>query len=191
MAIVFKTLVQNTQIRYFWSQIQVFLFLHKTLQLGKFKGADFKCDNNSFEILAQKYPNQAFWSQIQTFLFFREILQLDKFEVGNFKYNNIFFKIPGKIHESGIFGPKFRQFCFFVKFCKQTNLRVLTSNMIIAFLKLLPNNTQIRHLWSKILRNCPFGPKLGHFCFFREILQLDKLEGADLKCDKIFFKMFV
>ena len=39
-------LVKNTQIRHFWSQIYIFLFLHKILQLGKFECADFKYDNS-------------------------------------------------------------------------------------------------------------------------------------------------
>ena len=87
MTIVFlKSLPKNTQIRHFWSQIQVFLFFRKILQLDKFEGADFKYDNSIFKILAQKYPNKAFlvknsqirhfWFQIQAFLFFRKILQL-------------------------------------------------------------------------------------------------------------------
>ena len=44
--------------------------------------------------------------------------------------------------------------------------------------KFQPQNTQIRHFWSKI-----YG-----FLFFREILQIDKFEGADLKYDKTFSK---
>ena len=52
------------------------------------------------------------------------------------------------------------------------------SNMTIAFLKVQPKNTQIRHFWSQIQA----------FLFFREILQLDKFEGADFKYDNIVFK---
>ena len=39
-------------------------------------------------------------------------------------------------------------------------------------------NTQIRHFWSQIQA----------FLFFREILQLDKCEGVDLKYDNVTFK---
>ena len=55
-----------------------------------------------------------------------------------------------KISQQGVFGPKFRHFCFFVKFCKQTNLRVLISNMTIVLLAFLPKNTQLRHFQSQI-----------------------------------------
>ena len=128
MTIVFlKSLPKNTQIRHFWSQIQVFLFFRKILQLDKFEGADFKYDNSIFKILAQKYPNKAFlvkntqirhfWSQIQVFLFFRKILQLDKFEGADFKYDNSIFKILAQ---------KYPNKAFLVK------------------------NSQIRHFWFQI-----------------------------------------
>ena len=39
---------------------KAFLVLHKILELDKFEGADFKYDNNFFQITAQKYPNKAF-----------------------------------------------------------------------------------------------------------------------------------
>ena len=51
---------KNTQITHFWSQIQAFSLFHDILQLDKFKGADFKYDNNFFKILASKYPKTAF-----------------------------------------------------------------------------------------------------------------------------------
>ena len=74
-----------------------------------------------------------------------------------------------KLHKSGIFGTKFRHFCFLVKFCKQTNLRVLISNTAMVFLKFLPKNTQIRYFWLKIPKYGIFGPKFRHFCFFTKI----------------------
>ena len=78
-----------------------------------------------------------FWSKIPKsgyFCFFLKILQLRKFERADFKDDKIVFKFQSKIFKSGIFDPKLRHFCFFVKFCKQTNLRVLISNMTIIFL---------------------------------------------------------
>ena len=126
MTIVFlKSLPKNTQIRHFWSQIQVFLFFRKILQLDKFEGADFKYDNSIFKILAQKYPNKAFlvkntqirhfWSQIQVFLFFRKISQLDKFEGADFKYDNSIFKILAQKYPNKAFlvkNSQIRHFCF-------------------------------------------------------------------------------
>ena len=128
MTIVFlKSLPKNTQIRHFWSQIQVFLFFRKILQLDKFEGADFKYDNSIFKIVGEKYPIKAFlvkntqirhfWSQIQVFLFFRKILQLDKFEGADFKYDNSIFKILAQ---------KYPNKAFLVK------------------------NSQIRHFWFQI-----------------------------------------
>ena len=56
-----------------------------------------------------------------------------------------------------------------------------------SFLKLQPKNsqimrqkvknTQLKHFWSKIQK-----------FFFRDILELDKFQGADFKYDKIIFK---
>ena len=34
-----------------------------------------------------------------------------------------------------------------------------------------------------------FGTKVRHYCFFREILQLDKFEVADFRYDNCFLKM--
>ena len=59
--------------------------------------------------------------------------------------------------------------------------------MTKVFLKFLSKNTQIRHFWSKIPKNGIFGPKFGHF-FFWKFCKLDKCEGADFKYDNIIFK---
>ena len=90
-----------------------------------------------------------------------------------------------KIPKSGIFGPKFRHFCFFVKFCKQTNLRVLISNRTVVFLKILPKNPQIRHCWSKYPNKAFLFPNSGIFVSSK-ILQF---EGADFKYEIIFLKI--
>ena len=68
-----------------------------------------------------------------------------------------------KIPKSGIFGPKFMYFCFFVKFRNLTNLRVLILNMTIAFLKILPKNTQMRHFCQKYPNKAFLIPYLGNF----------------------------
>ena len=90
-----------------------------------------------------------------------------------------------KIPKSDIFGPKFRNFCFFVKFCKQTNLRVLISNRTVVFLKILPKNPQIRHCWSKYPNKAFLFPNSGIFVSSK-ILQF---EGADFKYEIIFLKI--
>ena len=144
---------KNTQIRHFWSQIQVFLFL-----FAKFSNqTNLRVPKKAF--LIKNTQIRHFWSQIQAFLFFREILQLDKCEGVDFKYYNVAFKSQPKIPKSGVFGPKFWHFCFSVKFFKQTNLRVLISNMTQFFKNSCPKipkkvflvkNTQIRYFWSQI-----------------------------------------
>ena len=93
-----------------------------------------------------------------------------------------------KIHKSGIFGPKFRHFCFFLKFCKQTHLRVLISNMTIVFLQFLPKNTEIRYFWVKNTKIRNFWSQFQAFSLFHDILQVDKFEGADFKYENIIFK---
>ena len=83
-----------------------------------------------------------------------------------------------KIAKSGIFGPKFRHF-FFVKFCKQTNLRVLISERKIVFLfQIVPQKYP----------NKAFLSQVQALSLFRKILLLEKLEDADFKYDNIFFK---
>ena len=80
-----------------------------------------------------------------------------------------------KIPKSGIFGSKFKDFYFCTKLCYKTNSRTLISDMTIF----QPKNTQIRNFWSQ----------LQAFLFFHEILQLDKFEGADFKCDNSCFEI--
>ena len=101
----------------------------------------------AFKILAQKYPIKAFFGPKFPFFFFCEILQVDKFEGVDFEYNNSFLK----------FYPKNTQIRhFWSQFCISTNLRVLISNMTIAFC----NSS------TKILKSGIFDPKFRHFCFF-------------------------
>ena len=66
------------------------------LDLGKFRGADFKSDNSFFKILAQKYPNKAF-------LFLHKILQLGKFKCADFKYDKSVFKSLAKNYPNKAF----------------------------------------------------------------------------------------
>ena len=96
--------------------------------------------NTQIRHFCQKYQNKAFWSQIQVFLCFRKISQLDKFDGADFKYGNIVCKFQPQ-NTQRHFWSKVRDFCFFVKFCKQTNLRVLILNMAIVFLNILSKNT--------------------------------------------------
>ena len=94
MSIVFlKFQPKNTQIRHFWSQIQAFLFLQKSLQLHQFEGADFKYDSSCLKFYPENTQRRHSWSQIQTFLLFYDILQLDKFKRADFKSGNSFLKI--------------------------------------------------------------------------------------------------
>ena len=56
-----------------------------------------------------------------------------------------------------------------------------------SFFIILPKKTNITHFWSKIPKPGIFGPKLKHFFFSCEILQLDKFEAIDFKYDNIVF----
>ena len=100
----------------------------------------------------------------------------------------LFSNYSPKIPKSDFFGHKFRHFCFSVKFCKQTNLRVLISNITMVFLKFLPKNTQRRHFLVKNTQIRHFWSQIQAFLFFREILQSHKFEGADFKYHNIVFK---
>ena len=66
------------------------------MQLDKFEGADFKCDNIVFKFQAKNTQIRHFWSQILEFSLVQEILKLDKSEEVNFKYDNIVFEFQHK-----------------------------------------------------------------------------------------------
>ena len=76
-----------------------------------------------------------------------------------------------------MFGKKFGYLCFFTKVCNQTNLMVVISNMII----LLSNSS------PKVHKSHIFDSKFMH-SFFREVFQIDKFEGDDLKFGNSIFK---
>ena len=97
-------LVKNTPKQHFWSQIQIFLFLNKNLQLDKFEGVDFKYDNSFLKFQPKNNKIRHFWSQNQAFSLFQDILQLDKFKGADFKYDNSFFKkILAQKHSNKVF----------------------------------------------------------------------------------------
>ena len=47
---------------HFWSKTEEYLFLHQSLQLGKFEGVDFKHDSIFIQISVQAYPNNYYSS---------------------------------------------------------------------------------------------------------------------------------
>ena len=82
-----------------------------------------------FEILAQNYPNKtSFVPNLGIFLLLCKILQLDKLEGPDFKDDNNVLKFQQKS-----ICPNFRHFQFFMRFCNETNFRVLISNMTQIF----------------------------------------------------------
>ena len=99
----------------------------------------------------------------------------------------IVFKILAQKYPNKTFlVPNLGIFVFFAKFSNEANSRVLISNMTIVFFKVLAQkyqnkaflvkNSEIRHFWSQI----------QEFWLFREILQIDKFEGADFKYHNSF-----
>ena len=72
------------------------LEIHETLELDKFKDADFKCDNKVLKFWSKSTQKRHFWSPSLAFLFFHKVLQLDKFEGADFKNDNIIFKFQPK-----------------------------------------------------------------------------------------------
>ena len=123
--------------------------------LGIFvEGTDFKYGNIVFKFQPQITQIRHFWCQLQAFLLFHEILQLGKFEGGHFEYDNSSLKLQPHIIQYSIFAPKYRRFCFKVKFSKQSNFRVMVSNMA----KLFSNSSR------KIHKPGFFAPKFKRFC---------------------------
>ena len=97
------------------------------------------------KILAQKYPNKAFLVPNLDISFFHKILHLDKLEGADFKYDNIFFKFqPKNIQIRHLWSTIQGIYVVFMKFCNQTNSRVLISNVAIVFLKFQSNQTNSR-----------------------------------------------
>ena len=61
----YKFWTKSTQISYFRLQAQGSFVFHETLLFEKFGGAaDFKYDNNFFQILLQKHSSKAIWFQL-------------------------------------------------------------------------------------------------------------------------------
>ena len=167
---------------HFWSKIpNEGIFGHKSRQFCLFSKFC-NCTNSRvlisnmttvFQNSSKKYPDKALLvpnlsifiisqyfaiRKIQRLLISNMTIVLLKLYPKKIQIRHFWSKIP----KSGILGPKFRHFCFFAKFCKQTNLKLLISNMTIVFLKFLPKNTQIRHFWSQIQA----------FLFLHKILQI-------------------
>ena len=64
LKLVRDTIITYSQMR-FWSQIQLFSILNKTLQFYKFEGANLKYDICFFQILSKKtFQMRQFWPQI-------------------------------------------------------------------------------------------------------------------------------
>ena len=108
------------------------------LQLNNFEGADFKYDNNFFQILVQIYPNKAFPFPNLVF-FYCEILQLDKFEGADFIYDNSIFEILAQKYPNKAFLVPNLDIFVFSKVSQLIKFEVLISNMTIAFSNSSPN----------------------------------------------------
>ena len=149
-----------------WSQILAFWLVHKILQLGKFKGSDFKYENSFFKYIAQKYSNQAFlvkntkkwhfWSQFQAFLFLHKVWQLDRGAGADFKYDNSFPKLYPKNTQIKHFSSEIQAILFFCEYLQFDKLEGADFKYDNRF---LVKNTQ----------NIIFGPKFRHFGFFTKI----------------------
>ena len=133
------------------------------------------------------------------FCFFHEIVQIYKFEGAEFKYSNSFFtilsqKCPNKAlfvknTQKSHFGSEIQAFLFFHEVLQRDKFDSSDFKYDTSVFKVLsqkyPNKTflfkytQIKHFCSQI----------QVILFFRQILQLDKFEGADFKYDSIVFKL--
>ena len=133
-----------------------------------------------FSNFSPKIPKQGiFGPKSRNFHFFWENLELDKIDFGDIKYDYIIIKFQSKNTQIRYFCPKFKDFQFCTKLCNKTNSKKLISNMILFFFQIPAQKYPNKAFWSQIQA----------FLFFHKILQLDKFEGADLKCDNSFFKI--
>ena len=142
------------ELKHFQSQIQIFLFFYKSLQLDKVEGAGFKYDKIFLDFLPKNTQIRYSFSQIQAFLFFCKVLQVDKLDGADFKYDNCIFLIPVQKYPNQAFlGRKFNDFYFCTKLWNKTNSRI--SNMTTEFSKYS----------AKIYKLGIFVPKLKDFYF--------------------------
>ena len=107
------------------------------MRLDKFEDADFKCDNSSYKILAQKYQKKGiFGPKFRHFYFFAKKLQLENFEDVDFKCDNSSCKILAQKYPSKAFVvPNLGIFIFSrnEKLEKLEKFEVLISNMTTLF----------------------------------------------------------
>ena len=102
----------------------------------------------------------------------------DKFKDVDFKYGYNFFSTSSpKIPKQRISGSKIRHFYFFIKFCNETNSRVLISNMTILFSNYSP----------KIIEHTFLVPNLRIFIFALNYATR-QMQGRWFQIDNIFFK---
>ena len=82
--------------------------MHEILNFGKFESADFKYDNDFFQIYYPKYIKNVFFNHSC-----KVCLQFDETEEADLKYDNCYLEIQVLLMPT--IGPKFKVFLFFVK----------------------------------------------------------------------------
>ena len=96
----------------------------------------------------------------------------------NFSPKILKFDVFGQRHQNKAFSALNLEILFLRKILQLDKFEGANFRYENSFLKFQPENTQIRHFWSK----------MQAFSLFHEILQLGKSEGADSKYDNIIFK---
>ena len=161
----------------FGPKFRHFCFFREILEIDKFEGADFKSDNSSFNILAQKYPNKEFfvknikirhfWSQNQSFSFLQFCSSTNlKVLISNMTI--VFLKFQPKNTQIRHFWSKIQAFSLF------------HHNLQLDKFK----GADFKYDISIFLKNS--SPKIPKF--LHKISELNKFQGADFKYDNSFLK---
>ena len=132
--------------------------LQQTLQEDKFEDADFKYDNNIYQLLARKYGNLTFLvPNLRIFIFCRKLCNKANSWVLISNTTIVFQNCCRKHLNVASFGSRFKNPNFCTKLCNQTIWRVFIRNMTIVF----------QHS-SQRPKQSIFVPKFFFFSFWRK-----------------------
>ena len=158
----FLILAKNTQMRYFWSQIQPFLLFHEILQLDQFEDADFKFDNSFFKFYPKNSPYKVFWvPNLSIFCFFWRNFAIRQNRGCWFQISRWFFKILAQKYSNKTFLVPNQEFSLFHEISQLYQFEGAYFKYDKNMLKFDPKNTQILHFWSQFKRCLFFAPSVG------------------------------
>ena len=172
--------------RHFWSQIQAFLFFRNILPLDKFDDADFKYDNIVFKFQPQNTQIGHFWSEVRDFCFFVKFCKQKNLRVLILNITIVFLQFFPKNTQIRHFWSQIQGLMCFRKILQLEKLQGADFKYDNSIFKILAQKYINKAFLVKNMQISHFCSQIQAFLFFRDILQLDKFEGADFKYGNSF-----